>query len=291
MWASGKLTAKAFTAAGKGFRTVLDSKLAQKFSTAIKNNLCDLVAGEFSTEAALENIFHDAGAVMPDSLVDLVRADPVKVGNNLVGKFEKVAKSVDFAFVGKISQGAEVSEGEIKAFIKSSPYAKEFEQLEQTVENLNKVVKDNRPGWLEKIENSVVLNEKLEKEAAELYNQFRKITNDVDTIAKNTGISKKVIQQIKDHMFIQEHLLGYTDTKGGISLLAKAQFAPGIDLAKVWTRLIDGNFVQSDLRLLLHELTESIIMKKYLLVTGNDIAYTKAHTAANLLHNWQSFVS
>ena len=91
MWAAGKLTTKAFNIAGKGVQTVLDSELAQKFSTAIKNNLSGLLAGGFDTEAALENIFSEAGAVMPDSLVDLVRADPAKVGNNLVGGLEKVA--------------------------------------------------------------------------------------------------------------------------------------------------------------------------------------------------------
>ena len=86
------------------------------------------------------------------------------------------------------------------------------------------------------------------------------------------GISQKTIQQIKDHLFKENHLLGNKITK----------FDPDPDIANAWKRLVDGKFFRADLKLLQHEYAELLIMQ------GDLISYDIAHPLANSTYNWQS---
>ncbi|HBE9895599.1 TPA: hypothetical protein KNO03_003501 [Clostridioides difficile] len=93
-----------------------------------------------------------------------------------------------------------------------------------------------------------------EKHAELYYEEIRKRTSDISTIAKNTGYSEKVIENIKNHVFMNKYNLenGYK------------RFDPSYDMALSWQRLIDGkNIKESDLILLKHERLEKFIMDRY----------------------------
>jgi len=51
-------------------------------------------------------------------------------------------------------------------------------------------------------------------------------------------------------------------------------------MAAAWKRLMDGNFVYSDLVLLQHEYAESFAMQ------GDKIPYDIAHEIVNKVYNW-----
>jgi hypothetical protein len=88
---------------------------------------------------------------------------------------------------------------------------------------------------------------KQEAEAESMYNSIRNTTDDVSSIAKNTGMTEQQIQRIKDHVFNNEHILS-DGTK---------QFAPDYDIAQSWNKLKNGTYGQNDIDLLNHELFES----------------------------------
>lgn len=62
-------------------------------------------------------------------------------------------------------------------------------------------------------------------------------------------------------------------------------FDPDIDIALAWQRLIDGNFCQSNLRLLLHEYAKTLLLKKLPNLTAENI-----HEISVELYNWHDFV-
>jgi len=78
------------------------------------------------------------------------------------------------------------------------------------------------------------------------------------------------LQKIKDHVFSEKHILS-----DGIK-----RFPADLDMAEGWLRLTNGNFIQSDLTLLLHEYAESIIMQ------GTRVSYNDVHPIVNTLYNW-----
>jgi hypothetical protein len=88
----------------------------------------------------------------------------------------------------------------------------------------------------------------------------------------NTGISAKVIERIKQHVFFEEHIL--RDHIG--------KFKSDPDMATAWLRLTDGTYVQSDLVLLQHEYSESLLMRRQ---TAN---YDNAHAIVNKIYNWET---
>ena len=79
------------------------------------------------------------------------------------------------------------------------------------------------------------------------YQSIRSCTNDIKTIAKNTGFSEEKITKIKDHLFHKEHILA----KG------KMRFEPDHEIAAAWDRLYRGDFIKNDIQLLEHEFFES----------------------------------
>ncbi|HEV2916767.1 MAG TPA: hypothetical protein VGW78_03405, partial [Candidatus Babeliales bacterium] len=107
-------------------------------------------------------------------------------------------------------------------------------------------------------------------QASSMYNLFRKSHHDVRAIAKNTGISEEVVQQIKNHLLIDQHAL--QDSNGHI---VKKRFDPNINIANTWQRLVDGTYIDADLNLLKHEYHESYLMKE------KGLSYPEAHKIAS----------
>lgn len=96
------------------------------------------------------------------------------------------------------------------------------------------------------------------------YQAIRSCTNDIKTIAKNTGFSEEKITKVKDHLFHKEHIL----EKG------KMRFEPDHEIAAAWDRLYRGDFIKNDIQLLEHEYFES----EFEALHKTD--YDTAHTAA-----------
>ncbi|ADZ19448.1 hypothetical protein BJV85_003620 [Clostridium acetobutylicum] len=88
---------------------------------------------------------------------------------------------------------------------------------------------------------------KREVEAEKMYDIIRNYTTDVKKISENTGIPESRINRIKEHVFYNEHIKTYE----------VGRFDPNYDMANAWERLIKGNYVQSDIDLLNHEIFES----------------------------------
>ena len=99
-------------------------------------------------------------------------------------------------------------------------------------------------------------------------------------ISNNTGIRESIIARIKEHLFFSVHSL-----EQGIQ-----RFDPDIDIAYAWQRLLDGNFCQSDLRLLLHEYSEVTIIEEAPFLQQTELAASLVHDIANKVHNWQDFI-
>ncbi|MCC0634216.1 minor capsid protein [Clostridioides sp. ZZV15-6388] len=101
-----------------------------------------------------------------------------------------------------------------------------------------------------------------EKHANLYYEEIRKRTSDIKAIAKNTGYSEKVIQDIKSHVFMNKYNL-----YGGYK-----SFDPSYDMAISWQRLIEGKDIRKcDIILLKHERLEKFLMDRY------NYDYKKAH--------------
>ncbi|MCY9373493.1 T7SS effector LXG polymorphic toxin [Bacillus haynesii] len=83
--------------------------------------------------------------------------------------------------------------------------------------------------------------------AEEMYESFRKSKTDVQSIAKNTGMTEQRIQRIKEHLFFKEHIKEH-----GIG-----RFESDYQIAQAWDRLQKGTYNKNDIDLLNHELFES----------------------------------
>jgi len=97
-------------------------------------------------------------------------------------------------------------------------------------------------------------------------------SNIIDHIANNTGISKKSISKIYDHVFINEYELS-----GG-----KRRFDPDYYMAESFRRLREGKNIQKhDLIMLKHERLEYELMKKL------HLKYDEAHKITERKYNYQ----
>ena len=89
--------------------------------------------------------------------------------------------------------------------------------------------------------------------AERYYNLVRSMTNDVNRISENTGLSSSDINIIKQYLFIEEHDLGDQ----------KKRFDASYYIAQSWQRLIDGKRIKThDLTLLKHEMMEKDLVNK-----------------------------
>ncbi|GLY01594.1 hypothetical protein [Actinoplanes sp. NBRC 101535] len=126
--------------------------------------------------------------------------------------------------------------------------------------------------------------------AERAYDRFRGDDADVAEIAGNlsdvqradgtTGYSVAEINQIKQHLMVEEHPIRDYD-----GVLEHRRFDASPDIAEAWIRLREGNPLPEDLVLLNHELAESNHMRAH-----PDADYTTAHQHANEQHNWQDIV-
>lgn len=92
------------------------------------------------------------------------------------------------------------------------------------------------------------------KEHAErYYGLVRSMKTDVARISKNTGISAKEIQSVKDFIFNEKHDFGGSELE---------YFEPDYMMAESWQRLIAGKPEHHDITLLKHEIMEKELMSK-----------------------------
>lgn len=113
-------------------------------------------------------------------------------------------------------------------------------------------------------------SKRADEHAKRYYEAVRHMTTDVDRIAKNTGLNKDDISDIKNFVFIDKHDLGYSEPK---------RFDPSYEMAESWQRLIDGKNIQShDLTLLKHEAMERKLMKQGY---GQETAHRKTEKLYN----------
>ena len=97
-------------------------------------------------------------------------------------------------------------------------------------------------------------------------------SNIIDHIANNTGISKKSISKIYDHVFINEYELS-----GG-----KRRFDPDYYMAESFRRLREGKNIQKhDLIMLKHERLDYDLLKKL------HLKYDEAHKITERKYNYQ----
>jgi len=110
------------------------------------------------------------------------------------------------------------------------------------------------------------------KHADLYYEEIRKRKSDVTTIAQNTAFTENQVKSIKEHLFLNE----ITFANGTIK-----RFDPDFEQAQAWQRLISGNFYDTDILFLNHELEELEYMR------NNNVVYEIAHEHANKKYNWE----
>ncbi len=129
--------------------------------------------------------------------------------------------------------------------------------LNRQVEELSKTVSNERVGKVLPDDVHILKKAKIDAQTDAFYSKIRTTTNDTTIISKNTHIPEDIIQRIKSHLFLEEHIL----RDGRVS-----RFDIDEDIAAAWERLIDNRYVRSDLILLQHEYAEACKMN------GMDVA-------------------
>ena len=189
---------------------------------------------------------------------DLLKQDIVK----------QIEKKVSGNITKTMQAGKAFSEQAAQLIWKKS---KDLKILQERIKQLIPKMKKTKIGsFLDKISSAEEMLE-CDKKAEILYHTIRKSIDDVNKISKNLNLPQKIILQIKKHIFFEDHILN-----NGIG-----KFPADLDMARAWQRLVNGNFVKSDLRLLLHEFSESLIMN------GKEVSWSIAHPLANKFSNWE----
>ncbi|MNN56855.1 hypothetical protein D3C81_1718120 [compost metagenome] len=114
-----------------------------------------------------------------------------------------------------------------------------------------------------------------ENVATELYDQFRRSANDINTIANNVGMSESKINTVKNHLFHNEIKFSNGTVR---------QFDNDYEIATAWERLTSATYNSNDLLLIEHEYYEATYMAQF----GAD--YETAHAAANSFYNWEKAI-
>jgi len=115
------------------------------------------------------------------------------------------------------------------------------------------------------------------------YEIIRKQSNDVRDIVAHTGFREKHIARIKNHVFMDEHILDLYAHLGEPARIGR--FESSFEAARAWERLQLGRHTTLDVQWLKHELAESLYMRRYSTGPGPQ-SYKRAHDAANL--RWRS---
>jgi uncharacterized Zn-binding protein involved in type VI secretion len=109
--------------------------------------------------------------------------------------------------------------------------------------------------------------------AEKVYDEIRKDTTDVAKIAKHANMPIEDVQQIKNHVFHEEHFLDRYVEYGTPGEWRRFDASP--EMANSWRRLTSGeNILPQDHQLLQHELAESRYMKEH------GCGYKEAHDHA-----------
>ncbi|MEV0769364.1 hypothetical protein [Nocardia salmonicida] len=142
-------------------------------------------------------------------------------------------------------------------------------KLAEKLENWRKTEKGRQTGGeVRKPRNVIDFNDEWAETA---YDSIRRNGSDIDDIARNTenhGLSRADIEQIKNHVFNEEHLLDSYDAG------TMGRFDANPRMAEAWQRLQTGDPHDADIDLLRHELYESNYMKQH------GPSYKNAHQAA-----------
>lgn len=109
--------------------------------------------------------------------------------------------------------------------------------------------------------------------AKRAYEEIRKknAKSDIEKVSKSSGLSKKDVEKVRNHLFIEKHNL----EKGFV------RFDESAEIANAWEALEQGRATDLDIMLIKHELEELTIMEKY----GYD--YNKAHLFADRKYPWE----
>ncbi|MGK3960151.1 PAAR domain-containing protein [Sorangium sp. So ce118] len=95
---------------------------------------------------------------------------------------------------------------------------------------------------------------------ARVYDDIVKATDDVPRIARSTGISQDVIEQVKKHLFLTEH-----EVPIGPGSTRRGYFTPDEQVADLWPKATNGTLNPDELsqfrRLVAHEYVESRLME------------------------------
>jgi uncharacterized protein YukE len=100
---------------------------------------------------------------------------------------------------------------------------------------------------------------------------------DAERVDGSRGFSSDEIEQIRQHIFFEEHPLA--DYDGGV---VHQRYDASPDMAEAWLRLRSGRQLPEDVALLEHELAESRYYRE-----NPGAIYQDAHAAANTVSNWE----
>ncbi len=150
--------------------------------------------------------------------------------------------------------------------------------LKQEQEKLNKVVDISGGSGI--ISSGAVSGAKKtsgwqDRHGERMYEEIRHRSTDVKRISECTPFKEKAVEEIKQHMFFNEHRF----SNGTIR-----RFDPDFDQAQAWDRLTKGKGTATDIEMLKHEYVELTQMR----IHGYD--YETAHDIANSKHNWWAMV-
>ncbi len=97
-------------------------------------------------------------------------------------------------------------------------------------------------------------SQRAQEHAERYYESVRKMKNNHERIAVNTGFSAEEVMRVKSFIFLEKHNLGGSEPE---------YFYPSYEMAQSWQRLIDGKNIQKhDITLLKHELMERNLMEQ-----------------------------
>jgi len=109
---------------------------------------------------------------------------------------------------------------------------------------------------------------------AEIKNRNRE--NVLSKLSKNSGMSKKAVEKVYNHVFIEKHFL-----EGRYK-----NFDPDYTMSESFRRLLEGTDVKDhDVLLLKHEKLEADLMKRY------NMTYQEAHDLTNTKYNYSDAAS
>ncbi|GAB50261.1 hypothetical protein [Atlantibacter hermannii] len=111
--------------------------------------------------------------------------------------------------------------------------------------------------------------------AEEFYDEIRQDLSDIPKIANNLQKSERIVNRVKEHVFIRDHEIVIDD------LVEIRRLDADPEIVNVWSRLCEGDHVESDVKLFEHEQLESIIEIR------QKVSQTVAHRQTVLLgYNW-----